>query len=273
MSRWVITGGTGMLGTDLAILAREAGHEVAALSSADCDITDIESTRRATQGADVVVNCAAYTKVDDAETDEARAFAINAVGARNVAVAARESGARMVQISTDYVFDGESAEPYAENAMQSPQSAYGRTKAAGEWAVRAENPDALIVRTAWLYGEHGPNFVKTMLRLAETHETLSVVNDQHGQPTWTVDLARFIIALIDSNAPGGYYHGTSEGSTTWFDFAREIFRLNGLDPERVTPTITEHFPRPAERPKNSHLLHSTHKPAPWLSSLGNFFKR
>ena len=273
MSTWVVIGGHGMLGTDLADMLRDRGHEVRIADLPDCDITNVESVRRSTTGADVVVNCAAYTKVDDAESNEALAFAINAVGARNAAMTARESGARFVHISTDYVFDGESAEPYGENDPQNPRSAYGRTKAAGEWAVRTENPDALIVRTAWLYGEHGPNFVKTMLRLAETHETVSVVDDQKGQPTWTRSLAEFVIALIDAQSPGGYYHGTSEGAATWFDFTREIFGISGLDPKRVLPTTTEAFPRPAPRPANSVLRHSGGPAVPgWQEAIRGYLR-
>lgn len=275
MTRWVITGGTGMFGTDLAAVARENGHEVVALGSRDCDIRDLEAARRAVAGADVVVNAAAYTAVDAAETDEADAFALSALGARNVARAAREASARLVHISTDYVFDGQAAEPYSEDAPQAPRSVYGRSKAAGEWAVRAEHPDALVVRTAWLYGEHGPNFVATMLRLAQTHDTLSVVNDQHGQPTWTLDLARYVVALIENDAPGGYYHGTSQGSTTWFDFTRAIFELTGLDPDRVQPTSSDAFPRPAPRPTNSVLGHDAGAPRlpEWRTSLAAFLQQ
>lgn len=272
MARWVVVGGTGMFGTDLVALAREAGHEVSALGSADCDIRDLDAVRRAVTGADVVVNAAAYTAVDAAEEDEVAAFALNAVGARNVARAARETGARMVQISTDYVFDGQGEGPYPADAAQAPRSAYGRTKAAGEWAVRAEHPDALVVRTAWLYGAHGPNFVAAMLRLAESNDTLDVVDDQHGQPTWTADLARYVLALDEQDAPGGYHHGTSTGATTWYEFTREIFRLRGLDPERVRPTTSAKFVRPAPRPANSVLAHPDGHPMPsWQEALSTYF--
>lgn len=271
MARWVVTGGTGMLGTDLAALAREAGHDVSALGSSDCDIRDLDAVRAAVAGADVVVNAAAYTAVDAAEDDEPAAFALNAVGARNVARAAREVGARMVQISTDYVFDGQGEGPYSTDAAQAPRSAYGRTKAAGEWAVLAEEPNALVVRTAWLYGAHGPNFVATMLRLAETNDTLDVVDDQHGQPTWTTDLARYVLALVAQDAPGGYHHGTSAGATTWYEFTREIFRLRGLDPERVRPTTSAKFVRPAPRPANSVLAHPDEHPMPtWQQALSRY---
>ncbi|HWC21302.1 MAG TPA: dTDP-4-dehydrorhamnose reductase [Flexivirga sp.] len=251
--RWLVTGGRGMFGTDLVLLLQERGEDVVAVGSAECDVRSVDAVRATMQGFDVVVNAAAWTAVDDAETHEPEAFSINAVGARNVALVAAETGTRMVHLSTDYVFDGTATEPYQPDHPQNPQSAYGRTKAAGEWAIRATNPDALIVRTAWLYGEHGPNFVKTMLRLAGERETLKVVDDQIGQPTWTKDLAAYVVDLIETGQPGGYYHGTSSGTTSWCGFAKEIFRLAGLDAERVNPCTTNDFPRPAPRPAYSVL--------------------
>ena len=158
-------------------------------------------------------------------------------------------------MSTDYVFAGDATSPYAEDAPLAPRSAYGRTKAAGEWAVQALCPQSWIVRTAWLYGAHGPNFVKTMARLAAERDTVSVVDDQRGQPTWTVDLAHAIVRLVEAEAPFGTYHGTSSGETTWFGFAQEIFRLLGHDPARVLPTTSEAFVRPAPRPAYSVLCH------------------
>ena len=271
MSRWVLTGGAGMFGTDLVDMLRERGEQVTALGSADCDIRNVDAVRARVKGADVVVNCAAYTAVDNAESDEAAAFAINATGARNVALAAAEVGARMVQISTDYVFAGDATTPYGEDALTAPRSAYGRTKAAGEWAVRAVNSDALIVRTAWLYGKHGPNFVATMLRLADTHETLNVVDDQRGQPTWTRDLARYVIELVQTQAAAGIYHGTSEGETSWHGFTRAIFTHAGLDPQRVLPTTSDAFPRPAPRPANSVLAHSRGPQMPtWEAAIAEY---
>ncbi|GAB3582465.1 dTDP-4-dehydrorhamnose reductase [Calidifontibacter terrae] len=252
---WVLLGGTGMLGQDLHGVLRSEGTRVTALSSVDCDIRDPDAVRAALDGATVVVNCAAWTAVDAAEEHEAEAFALNAVGARNAAIAAREVGARFVHISTDYVFDGHGEGPYLETAAQSPQSAYGRTKVAGEWAVRSVDPDAYVVRTAWLYGAGGKNFVKTMLRLAEERDILKVVADQVGQPTWTGDLANLIVRLVTSGAPGGYYHGTSAGETSWHGFANEVFSLTGLDPERIQPISTADFPTPAARPANSVLGH------------------
>lgn len=269
--RWLVTGGRGMFGTDMVQLLTEGGEQVVAVGSAECDIRSLESVRAVMDGFDVVVNGAAWTAVDDAESHEAQAFAVNATGARNVALVAAETGTRMVHISTDYVFDGTATEPYEPGHPQAPQSAYGRTKAAGEWAIRATNPDALIVRTAWLYGEHGPNFVKTMLRLAGERETLTVVDDQVGQPTWTKDLAEFVLALVERQAPGGYYHGTSAGQTSWHGFTQEIFRLTGRDPERVEPCTTADFPRPAPRPANSVLAHGVTVPhRTWDVALANY---
>jgi len=178
-----------------------------------------------------------------------------------------------VQVSTDYVFAGDATSPYAENAPLAPRSAYGRTKAAGEWAVQALCPQSWIVRTAWLYGAHGPNFVKTMARLAAERDTVSVVDDQLGQPTWTVDLAGAIVRLVEAGAPFGTYHGTSSGETTWYGFAQAIFSGLGLDPARVTPTTTDAFPRPAPRPAYSVLGHEAWQRAgldvfpPWQDSL------
>lgn len=268
--RWLVTGGRGMFGTDLVLLLQDRGEEVVAVGSAECDVRSLDSVRATMQGFDVVVNAAAWTAVDDAETHEPEAFAINATGARNVALVAAETGTRMVHISTDYVFDGTATEPYAPDHPQDPRSAYGRTKAAGEWAIRATNSDALIVRTAWLYGEHGPNFVTTMLRLAGEHETLNVVDDQVGQPTWTKDLAAYVVGLIDAGAPGGYHHGTSEGATSWCGFTREIFRLSGWDPERVKPCTTADFPRPAPRPASSVLAHEHGLIGPWEVRLAEY---
>lgn len=245
-----------MLGTDLTWVLRDAGHEVTPTDLSDVDITDAGSCAVAVAGHDVVVNTAAYTAVDRAESDEATAFRINAVGPATLARAVHAAGARMVQVSTDYVFAGDGSTPYAEDAPIAPKSAYGRTKAAGEWAVRAECPQSYIVRTAWLYGENGPNFIKTMARLAGERETVSVVADQTGQPTWTVDLSRYIADVLGAEVPFGTYHGTSEGETTWFGFAQAVFEELGLAPDRVRPISTDEFPQPAPRPAYSVLGHN-----------------
>ncbi len=272
--RFLVTGGAGMLGRDLEDVLTTAGHEVTAAGRADLDVTSLEACRQAVAGHEVVVNGAAWTAVDDAETHEAQAFTVNATGAANLARACAEAQVRLVQVSTDYVFSGDATTPYAEDAPLAPRSAYGRTKAAGEWAVRATCPQSWVVRTAWLYGEHGPNFVKTMARLAGERDTVSVVDDQRGQPTWTRDLAEGIERLVAAEAPFGVYHGTSSGETTWFGFTREIFGSLGLDPERVLPTTTEAFPRPAPRPAYSVLGHDAWAtagldPLPdWRTALG-----
>ncbi len=258
MARWLVTGSGGMLGLDLQVVLALAGvpeEDVTGLTRADLDVTDARAVREAVRGHDVVVNCAAYTRVDDAEADEATAFAVNAVGAAHVADACRQSGARLVHVSTDYVFAGDATEPYAEDAPLAPLSAYGRTKAAGEWAVQARCPQAWLVRTAWLYGAGGPNFVRTMARLAERHETISVVDDQRGQPTWTMDVARAIVRLVEGQAPYGVWHATSRGEATKYDLTRELFGLLGLDPDRVRPTTSDEFPLPAPRPAYSELGH------------------
>ena len=255
MARWLVTGAGGMLAHDLLPRLESAGHEVTAMRRADLDVTDAEACAEAVDGHDVVANLAAWTAVDDAETQEAQAFSVNAVGAANLARASTRSGARLVQISTDYVFAGDATSPYAVDAPLAPRSAYGRTKAAGEWAVLAHAPSALVVRTAWLYGAGGPNFVTTMARLAGERDTLAVVDDQRGQPTWTGDLADAVVRLVDSEAPGGLWHGTGSGETTWFGFARAVFEELGLDPARVGPTTTDAFPRPAPRPAYSVLGH------------------
>ncbi|NHN56412.1 dTDP-4-dehydrorhamnose reductase [Calidifontibacter sp. DB0510] len=268
MTRWLVTGGRGMLGTEVVARLTARGEPFTGVGARECDIRDLGAVRRAVAGHDVVVNCAAYTAVDRAESEEAPAFAVNAVGAHHLALAARESGARLVHISTDYVFDGEATTPYAEEHPQAPRSAYGRSKAAGEWAVRAAHPDAYVVRTAWLYGAHGPNFVATMLRLAAERQTLSVVDDQRGQPTWAGDVAAAVIALAESGRPGGYYHATSAGDTTWHGFAREVLRLAGLDPQRVEPIATRDYPTAAPRPAYSVLAHEAWPAlADWRAAL------
>jgi dTDP-4-dehydrorhamnose reductase len=270
MTRYVVTGAGGMLGT--ALTSALAGREVVALTRADLDITDAAAVREAVAGADVVLNAAAYTRVDDAESDEAAAFAVNTTGAGMLAEAAAEAGARFVHVSTDYVFDGAATAPYAEDTPRAPVGAYGRTKAAGEELVLRQ-PRTYLVRTAWLYGAGGPNFAQTMLRLAGERETVSVVTDQVGQPTWSRDLAAAILRLLDAEAPFGVYHGTNAGRASWFDFARAIFEESGLDPARVLPTDSSAFVRPAPRPSYSVLGHAAwadaglEAPRPWRDAL------
>lgn len=243
-----------MLGRDLQ--AALQGRDVTALDRADLDVTDASAIRAAVADHDVVVNCAAYTKVDDAESHEDLAYAVNAIGPANLAEACAQTGARLVTISTDYVFDGNATTPYSEDRPRDPINAYGRTKAAGEELALERHPDGtFVVRTAWLYGAHGPNFAQTMLDLAGTRETWSVVDDQVGQPTWTADLAVRIVAMLDVDAPAGIYHGTNSGETTWFEFARAVLQESNLDPARITPTDSSSFVRPAPRPSYSVLGH------------------
>ncbi|PJI94250.1 dTDP-4-dehydrorhamnose reductase [Luteimicrobium subarcticum] len=255
--RWVVVGAAGMLGQDLVAVLADAGRTVRGTTRADLDVTDAAACRAAVRDADVVVNAAAYTRVDDAETDEGAAFAVNAVGAQHLAAACAAAGARLVHVSTDYVLDGTSTTPCPEDAPLAPRSAYGRTKAAGEWAVRASGADALVVRTAWLYGAGGPSFPRTIARLARERGGVDVVDDQRGQPTWTRDVARVVRDLVAVGAPAGTYHATSSGDATWFDLAREVVASAGLDPAVVRPTTSAAFVRPAPRPAYSVLAHDT----------------
>ena len=259
MTRWLITGAGGMLGHDLQAELAETGvasADVTALGHRDLDIRDAAAVNEAVAGHDVVVNLAAFTRVDDAETEIEDATAVNATGAGNLAAASRETGARFIQLSTDYVFDGRATSPYAEDAAINPLSVYGRSKAEGERLALASHPEGtLVLRTAWLYGAHGDNFVAAMLRLAAAHPTVSVLTDQRGQPTWTVDLAKRIIDVVEADAPAGIYHATNSGEASRFEFAREIFALAGHDPERVIPAAGDSFVRPAPRPAYSVLGH------------------
>lgn len=254
MSRYLLTGASGMLGRD--IQSALSGREVTALSRAELDITDAAAVAEAARGHSVIINAAAYTKVDDAETHEALATAINADGAANVARAAASVGATLVHFSTDYVFSGTSTTPYREDSPFAPNTAYGRSKAAGESLVLAVNPGRThIIRTAWLYGQHGPNFAATMLKLATERETLTVVDDQIGQPTWTADLAAHTVALLDAPIASGVWHGTNAGQASWCDFAKAVFTGAGLDPDRIHPVTSDQFVRPAPRPAYSVLGH------------------
>ena len=259
MTRWLVTGAGGMLGTDLVSTVAARGEPVTGIDRAGLDVTDAAAVTDAIARGrpDVVVNCAAWTAVDEAEAAEERALAVNGAGVANLAAACARSGARLVQVSTDYVFAGDAGRPYAEDDIPAPRTAYGRTKLAGERAVLDHLPGAgYVVRTAWLYGAHGPSFTGTMIRLESERPTVDVVDDQHGQPTWTADVARQIIALARSAAAPGIYHATSSGQTTWFGLAREIFGLLGADPARVRPIPSSALSRPAPRPACSVLGHS-----------------
>jgi dTDP-4-dehydrorhamnose reductase len=261
-----------MLGTDLVERLKRAGRSVTVAGSADLDVRDPDACAAAVRGHAVVVNCAAWTAVDDAEQAEADAFAVNAVGAANLARAAAREGARLVQVSTDYVFDGFASTPYAEDAPSAPRSAYGRTKAAGEWAVRAEHDDALVVRTAWLYGRYGRCFPRTIAGALTQREHLDVVADQVGQPTWTVDVADLIVRLVEAGVPAGTFHATSEGVASWHAFAQAVAQEQGLDPARVRETTSEAYQRPAPRPAYSVLGHDALRAA-GIEPIANWRQR
>lgn len=256
MTRWLVTGAGGQLGRDLvAVLGEQGERDVLALDRAQLDIADPGAVRSTlgSERPDVVLNAAAYTAVDAAEADEATAYAVNAQAPAWLAACTAQSGARLVHVSTDYVFDGAATQPYAEDAPPAPRTAYGRTKRAGEEAVLALDPRAYVVRTAWVYGAGGGNFVRTMLRLAGERDVLTVVRDQVGAPTWSRDLAEGLVALARSGAEPGIYHCTNGGQASWFEFAQAIFAESGLDPARVHPVTSQQFVRPAPRPTYSVL--------------------
>lgn len=258
----LITGATGQLGRDLAVAAARAGiTRIHTPGSAELDITDpvvvSEAVASARSGAPlVVINAAAYTAVDAAEgAGAARAHAVNTEGPAHLALACAAHRAHLVHVSTDYVFAGEGAGPHRVDDPTLPRSVYGRTKLAGEHAVLSLTPSAHVIRTAWLYGAHGGNFVRTMAALARGRGTVRVVDDQHGNPTWTADLAEGLIALAlaADRVPPGVLHCVNASATTWFGLARAVFTEIGADPERVVPCSTAEFPRPAPRPANSVL--------------------
>jgi dTDP-4-dehydrorhamnose reductase len=256
----LVTGAGGQLGADLL---RVAGAAARGLTRAELDVTDPAAVEAAVGGWAatarpggrrlVCVNAAAYTAVDAAETDAARAHAVNADGPAHLAACCARHGVLLVHVSTDYVFPGNATRPYPVDAPTGPASVYGASKLAGERAVLSATGQAWVVRTAWVYGQTGGNFVKTIARLERSRPTLSVVDDQRGSPTWSADLARGLVALAGSDAPFGVYHCTSGGDTTWFGLARAVFEELGADPERVGPTSTGAFPRPAPRPAYSVL--------------------
>ena len=242
-----------MLGRDVCLAAARAGHEVAALAHSDLDVRDAAEAadRIGSEAPDAVVNCAAYTDVDGAEDDLRTAMEVNADGARNVAGAAAEAGAAVIHLSTDYVFDGLKGRPYVESDPPRPQSVYAQTKLAGEGEVAAANPRSHIVRSSWLFGAGGRNFVETMLRLAAEHGEARVVDDQIGCPTYTVHLADALVELLGSES-FGLRHLAAAGETSWHGFAAEIFARARVRC-RLEAVSSEEFPRPAPRPAYSVL--------------------
>ena len=247
----VLTGAGGQLGQELLATLRH--HDLAAFDHRGLDITDraMVDAVVAEERPAVIVNAAAWTAVDDCEGDPERADRINGTAVGHLVAAAEPLGARVIQISTDYVFDGTLDRPYVETDRPGPMSAYGRSKLLGEQAAR---PQDTVARTSWVCGRHGPNMVKTILRLAESHPTLRFVDDQIGHPTMADDLAAMVATLVGDERPG-LFHVTNQGAVSWFEFAREVLAASGADPERVEPIATADLqpPRPAHRPANSVL--------------------
>lgn len=276
--RWLVTGAGGQLGTHLAARLVDGADEVHCMRSAELDITRVADVEQAIGRLrpDVVINAAAHTAVDAAETDEPGAALVNDTGPRLLASALARTGGRLLHVSTDYVFSGDADHPYGIDDEPGPKTVYGRTKLAGERGVRVTLPDSSwIVRTAWVYGGPGPNFVDTMLRLEGERDTLDVVDDQIGCPTWAGDLADALIALGRSDTAAGTLHFVNAGQASWCELARETFRLVGADPQRVRATASADFVRPAPRPAWSVLSTSAwtaaglRAPRPWQEALAD----
>jgi dTDP-4-dehydrorhamnose reductase len=281
--RIAATGAGGMLGRELLRAARAREIALLGWDRAALDVADADATRRALDDArpDVAIHAAAWTDVDGCEADPERAFRVNAKGAANVAAACRDVGARLITVSTDYVFDGAAAEPYREDASPGPLNVYGWSKLAAEEATLALGPRGVVARTAWLYASHGRNFLLTMLAAARDRRTLRVVDDQRGSPTWAADLAGALLDLAlaahERNAHG-IFHVTNAGAVTWNGFARKIFELSRRDVD-VVAVSSEEFPRPARRPASS-VLADTRGPAaglprmaPWEDALARCLAR
>ena len=271
--RIVIAGGGGQVGSFLAAEAIRQGRDVLALTSSQWDITDPQRAAQIVRAGDVVVNCAAYTAVDDAEDDQARAYAVNAAGPECLAQACAQAGARMVHISTDYVFSGDFGEaaprPYEPGDEARPLSVYGQTKLSGERAVLAALPQAVVVRTAWVYtGGHGNDFVAAMRRLAAGDRVIEMVDDQTGSPTYVADLVGALLEVVDGRvqAPTGIVHAVNDGEATRCGQARAVFEGVGADPARVRPVSSDDNPRPAPRPPYS-VLSARESQAAGLSPL------
>lgn len=280
----LVTGAAGQLGQDVVRLLGEHGHVVLACDRQEMDITDIDQCAQVVGefGPDVVIHCAAHTAVDVAETDVDAAYLLNAAGTRNVVLAAEKAGAKFVYISTDYVFSGDGINPYHEYDNTDPKSIYGKSKRAGEVLVQTLSSKYFIVRTSWVYGKYGNNFVKTMLKLGQEKPLLKVVDDQKGSPTYTVDLANFLLELIQTEKYG-IYHASNTESCTWFEFTQAIFKeaeaLLGLKfTAKLEPCTTEEYPRPAPRPRNSVMEHLSIRTnglqdlRPWREGLKAFLK-
>jgi dTDP-4-dehydrorhamnose reductase len=277
----LVTGARGQLGTHLADRLHAEGVPFVALASDELDVTSADAVHDAVSRhrPDVVINAAAYTAVDAAERDEERAARVNAAGPAHLAAALARHGGRLIHVSTDYVFDGMATRAYEPDDPTGPRTAYGRTKLAGEQAARSAHNDVVIVRTAWVYGGPSPNFVDTMRRLATERETVDVVADQIGSPTYVADLAAGLVELTRAPVRPATLHFVNAGTASWCDLARETFRLLGADPARVHPVTSAEFVRPARRPAWSVL--STHSwvaaglraPRTWQDALAEYLRQ
>jgi dTDP-4-dehydrorhamnose reductase len=273
----VITGANGQLGRELAEWTTDTA-DIIGFGRDELDITSLPACRNlfTLHHPDVVIHCAAYTAVDKAESEPDEAFRVNAAATRNVAVAAREVGAKLCYISTDYVFDGTSTTPYNEFDQANPQTVYGKSKLAGEHAVLTLHDRFFIVRSSWVYGKYGNNFVKTMLKMAGERDQLKVVDDQIGSPTYTKDLVSFLLELVHTDYYG-IYHASNSGSCSWYDFAKAIFEDSSIDIQ-VDPCTTADFPRPAPRPAYSVMDHCAIRSSglkllrPWREALNHYLK-
>lgn len=275
----LVTGAKGQLGTDLMNELEKRGIESIGVDVQEMDITDREACMRviSESKADAVIHCAAYTAVDAAEDNVDLCRKINGEGTRNVALACQATGAKMMYISTDYVFDGQGTRPWEPDDNRSPLNVYGQTKYEGELAVEELVEKFFTVRIAWVFGVAGKNFIKTMLRLGKERGAVSVVDDQVGSPTYTYDLARLLVDMIQTDRYGRY-HATNEGFCSWYEFACEIFRQAGMNEVKVTPVSSDQFPVKAVRPANSRmskakLAENGFEPLPtWQDALGRFLK-
>ncbi|MBB6024676.1 dTDP-4-dehydrorhamnose reductase [Paenibacillus sp. JGP012] len=280
----LVTGASGQLGRDVVLLLAKEGHDVLACDRDQMDITNQAQCNEVISSyhPEIIIHCAAYTAVDAAETDMDGAYKVNAVGTRNVAVAAEKVGAKLIYISTDYVFDGQSTTSYQEYDDTNPQSVYGKSKRAGELLVQSLCSKWFVVRTSWVYGLHGNNFVKTILKLGQEKPKLQVVDDQKGSPTYTVDLATFLIELMGTEMYG-IYHASNRGDCTWYEFTQAIFdearTTGGISIQaELEPCTTEQFQRPAPRPVNSVIDHLSIRTndltdlRPWREGLRDFIR-
>ncbi|WP_191364246.1 dTDP-4-dehydrorhamnose reductase [Limosilactobacillus oris] len=278
MSKIMITGANGQLGTELRHLLDEKGIVYDAFDSREMDITDRAAVdqRFAACQPEIVFHCAAFTAVDPAEDEKKDLnWAVNETGTKNVVEAAQQAGATLVYISTDYVFDGTNEDEYQADAPTNPKNEYGKAKLAGEQLVEKIMDKYYIIRTSWVFGQYGKNFVYTMLRLAKDHDRLTVVADQVGRPTWTRTLAEFMLYAVQQQLPYGYYQLSNDGSCSWYEFAREILKDQSVD---VQPVTSEQYPQKAYRPRHSIMSLAKVKaagftPISWQEALANFMKQ